>query len=1406
MSYDSHFVQRFDAEPQFWQFLRGLRSDDLIVELIQNDLDANASRTSIAFTSDRLICQGDGEPVSEDGWQRLSFVMGAGVEVESKRFRIGAKNHGLKACFWLGDEIIVRSDGFRMIQTLYKDGYEKPPSPGTFLRPVPDGSAPPTGCSIEVPYRKRELVVTRGENLTIGIPARGSLEGFFKDACELLPVRMLGVVRPGIRDHYTLCLSHYDLGSVEIHWRAKKGRNVNSRGRRRFTVFGRECDTSSKAPCTPSTAIHERACTFRVPFPAGTRPDIPDFFFRDKRSFWAEIAWLTDKRGKPRSAKGIRRYPIGYAATSEAALSGIGVHFSGPYISDAERHGTTQLNSLNTYIDDACKDALVGIMSGYLLHRHGGRAMELYMADPGGSDDESLNDLLERTLDRQALPLASIVARGSKQTKRLVLGPRKKSDGTRRRVVLPMFRWNQERISPLLSKICPSEEDQIDNTVPSSILSCLAGKMDITTDVITFDENDAVERIQPKLEAKWFPWNEETEWQTALGNPSIARVYLDVLYKTIQRGELKSESEVIANTYLPDESSRVRPLVEMFSAINLSPSLGAQAHVPLLHPELQGHRLLRRRVWKPKPFRLDDYLDKAQLETASLAGRKSFWNWLHNHWRTIKQRQTLIRTATLPVWPSANGNLLPLDSLCEPRSKPMLSVIGDAIVRPSRELLRTGIVSRTGRGRLTFRNTPSFQEFEEFLTARIKQFPRDRQLTANERREFHKLEKDFAVLASSTPLLRKYLGMLGEDHHIALDKNGFLRNPGELVRDVVGLQRLHLLDKHIIDRPNSILDRIDSWKPRTAPSTDQIVDTLRGDGERSDAHVPRLQEYVRQSKRENAKPVGLLDIRCIPVEGKLLSPNEIALRGSRDFWGNWKIRVPMTDINAETQRLYRSVGVIAGTPNIDSSRRFFQWLESQDPDVVAGHADQILRHINHDPGPRAWSDEFPQIPFILVESDKNRVRLVTKAYATKSRSKVVIPDFEELGESIRNDPKKRPVEIAIVERPRVTTPVTARLREFGLRTLSDYAGDPVGAVGMGKTNLLPSNFDFMGILDSLRSGLKGRQLQKRLAKLDLDTPESTLRSNWRERLAIVQDIRAADSVTAIYKLVRRRFSVLVDGELDKASGTLWLKSDTDLRTVFFEVIAAHVFERPKKYYGSVLDQAYKMEIKERYPLEYLNGVQPPEDVESDDTASPHGGDSSLSATIAVHRMPKPDPSKNIPNPGPIPHGDGVIRRSSKTRRAGSRPYSADENAQIADLKEKQYAWHCQACLAEAAPETLAPASSYVEGSENRRRIIEAQHCDHVNAGGARHAGNILLLCHYHHGALGDAITRTQVTRALCQGSNRRLTFNADDGVSNSILGKIVTVQPPQRETPVSLFFTKGHADYWLTKATEEGLQ
>ena len=489
---------------------------------------------------------------------------------------------------------------------------------------------------------------------------------------------------------------------------------------------------------------------------------------------------------------------------------------------------------------------------------------------------------------------------------------------------MPVSTWDRHRISHLLSDICPHDEDQIDKTVPSPILSYLAENCYRPNDgfdglVTTFDEGDAIQRLQAQQEAEHFPWKDESEWQAALGNPRVAKAYLDVTYETIQRRRLKSESEIIENAHLPDAACRAQPLKGMFSAVNLPPNLAQRGYVPIVHPELQDHRLLKKRAWKLEPFTLDDYLDNVCLETASLSDRKSFSTWLSNNWRIVRRRQTLIRIADLPVWPSSNGSLLPLNSLCEPRNARVASIMCDALDRPSTELLRTGLVRRTGRGRLALRNSPSLQELERFLSERIHGFSREIQLTPTEQREFHRLEKDLAVLATSTPRLKEYLRELAEKCCVALDKVGNLRDPGDLVRDKGVLQRLHLLDEHLIDRSNGILDRIDGWGPRTVPTTDQLVDTLREDASRLDAHVPRIQEYVRQSRRESIEAIGLFEIPCIPVEGELRSPSQIALRGRLDFWGDWKIHAPVTDINPETQRWYTRIGVVGGTPNATSS-------------------------------------------------------------------------------------------------------------------------------------------------------------------------------------------------------------------------------------------------------------------------------------------------------------------------------------------------------------------------------------------------------------------------------------------------------------------------------------------------------
>ena len=129
-------------------------------------MDANSPHTTILFGVNGLTCQGDGDPVDKDGWERLTYVKGAGDLAPRKRNRIGIKNHGIKACFTMGDSINIRSDGKMVNQTLYKDGLDQHPSPATYLNPVRDDAAPATGCLIEVPYRVKTLNVDSGEPLS----------------------------------------------------------------------------------------------------------------------------------------------------------------------------------------------------------------------------------------------------------------------------------------------------------------------------------------------------------------------------------------------------------------------------------------------------------------------------------------------------------------------------------------------------------------------------------------------------------------------------------------------------------------------------------------------------------------------------------------------------------------------------------------------------------------------------------------------------------------------------------------------------------------------------------------------------------------------------------------------------------------------------------------------------------------------------------------------------------------------------------------------------------------------------------------------------------------------------------------------------------------------------------------
>ena len=192
--------------------------------------------------------------------------------------------------------------------------------------------------------------------------------------------------------------------------------------------------------------------------------------------------------------------------------------------------------------------------------------------------------------------------------------------------------------------------------------------------------------------------------------------------------------------------------------------------------------------------------------------------------------------------------------------------------------------------------------------------------------------------------------------------------------------------------------------------------------------------------------------------------------------------------------------------------------------------------------------------------------------------------------------------------------------------------------------------------------------------------------------------------------------------------------------------------------------------------------------------------------IHGHAPFEPDPSRNIPKPGPIPMNATRIPRNNRSddgsTRRNSRQHVKDqapelEEQHIKSLKQEHYASHCQMCLCERKPSELAPAESYVEHEEVRRKVVEAHHVDLKSSGGARHAGNLILLCKLHHDNYGRRLTRRRVLNALRDGAlEKDILFNTASR-TRTIRGPVVKIEILDTGETISLFFTQEHADFWL---------
>ena len=1378
---ETNYIARYDAEPEFWQFLNGLTQEDLISELVQNELDAESTRTLVRFEADRFICEGNGQAIDDEGWMRLSFIRGAGKDVPRKRLRIGVKNHGLKTCFTIGDEIVIGSDGKLFKQTLYRNGADHPPAPATFKEPVSDARAPTCGCRIEVPYRTTALVTTYGEPLEFSAPDEQSIDDMFRQACVDIPGRFIGVIRPDVRKSYEIELRHHRLGSVRFLFRCAAVRKV-----RGGQTFGRSCTVRGDASVASGT-LRETAFVFASPAVAASNHEIP-LFYKHGDGFSAEVAWRVDGRGVPTAVSGQLRYPIAYGGSGSEARSGLGVHFSGPFISDQERHGISAA-SFNTHIKAVCDAALIRILREHLVPKYGARVLRL-LVDPLGADSGRLRALTTALLAASGVPLAR------RRRGRLEFGPRGDVDGRIRPVVAPVYLWNTKKIVQTLVDLSPPGVDLIDAAIPTEIVEILADERFPGWQIshVTFDQHDVLARMQPMGDS-YYPWSHEGEWQTELANPRLATKYLDVVLAICETEPLSPVeiNELRKTIYLPDTRGTARPMAELFIGNELPPALAALGMPAVLNAGLAKHPVFRRRDWKLPAYSFQAFLQKIDLSHQPEQIRHAFWIWLRKNWKRVPKKAAGSLSA-LPVWPDRGGGMRTLKEFCLPRNPKIAEVLSSAIYLPAPELLALRALRRTGRGALVLRNAPTPVELHTYYYRTLTRFPTDRQLTAEEADGFQRFEHELTTLASD-----RRIGMwFSQQRAVGLSRDRQVRPLCELHRETPQIGTLALADADLLDRDSRALDAV--FPCRKDASSTAVIRALEHDGARHGALIPRLKALAAALRREERSDQPVRDVACIPHDGDLLAPARLALKGNRgDYWGDWKIAISGKGLSADEQALYKEAGVTSSEPDSETSHGFFQWLSQQPGSVAARHLEPIIRHFGHPRGVRQWWESYPELPCLPVRVGEE-LRLVSRRRAVRKNSPIYLPDFEDLAQAIRDQPANERVALAIVSHPNVAEPITQFLRDSGVRSLRYAAAAPFLVIG-DEPAPAANLFDIVKHLRSSRM----ENLRKRLVALEFTT---SLRTQWRSRLEQVVAVMTATRVHASFRLAGRTYRVQSGGGFDERSGIIWLErtAEREIEDALFEALMHRVFdEDAPKFAAYVLQKAVRQEFREAQPL-FVNisaiGEENRNSAEREDFQSEPG------ETFQTHRPAEPDLSKNLPRPGPIPQNATAaqqrgIRSATHRVRSSETPQRNSveiENLHRADLKQNQYAWHCQVCLAARSPGELAPKGSYVAFAENRQKLIEAHHVDQVHANGARHAGNLLVLCHHHHQQLGNTLSRDQLTSALVTAAKaKQITFfSGDTPIDRRVVdGHVVSILPPTIGRKVKVFFTTAHRDHWL---------
>lgn len=1344
---------RIDAAAVVGQFLRDLDLADLVVELVQNELDAGATRTVIDFGERALTCEGDGQPFDTKGWLRLESVLGAGGDVEAKKDGIGSKNHGLRSAFLLADRIGVQSGGLRADLTVRGD-LRRPTrfKPAFWPRQV-DQDAPAKGTRIVAPYRTVRLRRPDGDDTHLEPLTPGELDSLWESAVSGAPERFLTASRPGAPWSYTLVLKRAGRDPCELRFKCEPLSDA------RRGLWMRTCKVS-QAGRSLTTVGRRHAMRFPITVSDGGK--IPRLF-RNGSHLYGEVSWPVNLKGRPQRSVGGLRYPIAFP-TGEAR-SGHGFDISAPFIAGRARHSLSQ-DPRNAALILQGRRAVMNY-GQKLAKAYGPDVGELVRsADPHDADRGGERELIEAWLDRGGLSLEVFGK-----------GPLPKAVGSLPappgRAVVLVRSATRQKPSPSLTALAAGVGAVVCSDHPPVLLEVLGDLADEGDPrVKAFDEEDASRRVfldhlaeGAAVDSKGLAW---------------ARAALSCLEDLKRAGGVPASlvADLQEKGSLPAHTGLAVAWKEARIHDGTPPDIPGVKSPPVIHGSLKEASVLRLGSLQLRRFNLNDFVSSRDFNNVIPAGRRNFFNWLRTNAHTLKA-SALKRIADYPVWPGADGVFRRLDDYCRPRAGPLRELFGHAVLAPDSAVSLLLADKRLPAGALQLRDRPSEAEIVSWHAKQVQAVvaeadadQRRRSLEALETRLEQLRARDFAAM-------RK----LGEQH-LSLSQAG----------DLTPISTLHLpnlatlacaLAPSFLARPKfAKLYEALGAKPR--PDAAALIEALRRDLDWTKLYI-RLEAYAG------------LDLDLSTLAGEPIIPGEdgprpgqsLCFAGDADYWGSWKSRLRPGDV-AQHHSLLRQLGVVRSQPNRDTSLAFFRWLATQPRDIQRQHQAQIARHWrDRFNGPLAWAQNHPDARCLPVTGKGQAFALVALTEALSDVGDVFLDDFPEIRDDLLKDGKVR-LTLNKVQGLQGTN--LDLFRAAKVPSLRRAIGQPRALTMLGDLRMAPEED---GELARLRSGSALASLKTRLPLQDVAL--SDLRPEWQKSIKELKGVRLAKGLTARYRFRGRDYELPVAGGVDSGSRLICLAHDADRLNEFYAVLARYIF-RPGL--GDVGAWGLMRAARDRRQLSLFEAE---DSAEQDGDEAPAEGEAN-GDVHAGHGLSNAKLAPVVPNPGTLADISDPTFLSGRKKVRKARPLSAhedqrnsvEEEEQKRALKRDHYGFHCQACLGEMDVLKAAPPGTYVFAPGYRERLLHAHHAHQIQNKGMVGGKNLLILCEYHHRLWGDRLSRDSVLVGLTGATTIQRKFPTDvDGKSTLRReGLLATIAIDVAPFQARLFFTPEHADAW----------